>query len=58
MTMEPGRGAFFGRRKGKRLRKGQEDLVATLLPRLRVPQGEEVDPPALFVRSYGLRVVP
>jgi tRNA (guanine-N7-)-methyltransferase len=50
MTMEPGRGAFFGRRKGKRLRKGQEDLVATLLPRLRVPQGEEVDPPALFGR--------
>ena len=29
-------GAFFGRRKGKKLRAGQEDLVQTLLPRLRV----------------------
>jgi tRNA (guanine-N7-)-methyltransferase len=29
-------GAFFGRRKGKKLRAGQENLVETLLPRLRI----------------------
>lgn len=29
-------GGFFGRRKGKRLRAGQEELIRTLLPRLRV----------------------
>jgi tRNA (guanine-N7-)-methyltransferase len=29
-------GAFFGRRKGKKLRQGQADLVETLLPRLRL----------------------
>src|SRR3954469_21485139 len=29
-------GAFFGRRKGKKLRAGQDDLVRTLLPDLRV----------------------
>jgi tRNA (guanine-N7-)-methyltransferase len=29
-------GAFYGRRKGKRLRPGQQDLVETLLPRLRI----------------------
>jgi tRNA (guanine-N7-)-methyltransferase len=32
-------GAFFGRRKGKRLRAGQDDLVQTLLPRIRVTPG-------------------
>jgi tRNA (guanine-N7-)-methyltransferase len=32
-------GAFFGRRKGKRLRAGQDDLVQNLLPRLRVDPG-------------------
>jgi tRNA (guanine-N7-)-methyltransferase len=31
-----GRGAFFGRRKGKKLRQHQSDLFATLLPRLAV----------------------
>ena len=30
-------GAFFGRRKGKRLRPGQEERLATLLPERRVP---------------------
>lgn len=35
-TRERG-GAFYGRRKGKRLRHGQEERVADLLPRLRVP---------------------
>jgi tRNA (guanine-N7-)-methyltransferase len=34
--MRAGRGAFFGRRKGKRLRPHQSDLFATLLPRLAV----------------------
>jgi tRNA (guanine-N7-)-methyltransferase len=43
-------GAFFGRRKGKALRAGQQDLVATLLPHLRVPEDGPVDPAALFGR--------
>ncbi|MBM6593878.1 tRNA (guanine(46)-N(7))-methyltransferase TrmB [Microvirga pudoricolor] len=34
-----GTGAFFGRRKGKRLRAGQDDLVQNLLPALRVAPG-------------------
>jgi tRNA (guanine-N7-)-methyltransferase len=33
-------GAFFGRRKGKRLRAGQDDLVQNLLPALRVAPGQ------------------
>ncbi|MBZ6077066.1 tRNA (guanine(46)-N(7))-methyltransferase TrmB [Microvirga puerhi] len=41
-------GAFFGRRKGKRLRAGQDDLVRTLLPALRVTS--DVAPEALFLR--------
>ncbi len=42
-------GAFFGRRKGKRLRAGQEDRVATLLPALRLPGGDApLDLGALF----------
>lgn len=40
-------GAFFGRRKGKRLRAGQEDVLRTLLPRLQVPF-HGLDPLALF----------
>ena len=40
--------AFFGRRKGKRLRPAQEGLVQTLLPRLRVPAEGALDPAALF----------
>jgi len=42
-------GAFFGRRKGKRLRAGQDDLVRTLLPRLRVTPG--ATPADLFGRT-------
>jgi tRNA (guanine-N7-)-methyltransferase len=42
-------GAFFGRRKGKRLRAGQDDLVRTLLPALRVTPG--IAPDALFSRG-------
>ena len=41
-------GAFYGRRKGKALRKGQQDLIATLLPRLRLPEAGPVEPEALF----------
>ncbi|MFL5199067.1 MAG: tRNA (guanosine(46)-N7)-methyltransferase TrmB, partial [Microvirga sp.] len=41
-------GAFYGRRKGKALRKGQQDLIATLLPRLRLPEAGPVEPQALF----------
>jgi tRNA (guanine-N7-)-methyltransferase len=43
--------AFFGRRKGKRLRAVQEQRLADLLPALRValpPEGERLDPPGLF----------
>ncbi|GJD94895.1 tRNA (guanine(46)-N(7))-methyltransferase TrmB [Methylobacterium iners] len=43
--------AFFGRRKGKRLRAGQEQRLADLLPALRVtlpPPGESLDPSTLF----------
>ncbi|MCB8819246.1 tRNA (guanine(46)-N(7))-methyltransferase TrmB [Microvirga rosea] len=36
-------GAFFGRRKGKRLRAGQDDLVRTLLPALRFTPGAAPD---------------
>lgn len=32
--------AFFGRRKGKRLRQGQEERLETLLPRLLLPRGD------------------
>src|SRR4051794_15297082 len=39
-------GAFYGRRKGKRLRAGQENLVETLLPKLRVDPDR--DPRAAF----------
>lgn len=43
--------AFYGRRKGKRLRAGQEQRLADLLPRLRVPlppEGGRLDLPGLF----------
>ena len=35
-------GAFFGRRKGKKLRAGQDDLVQNLLPSIRVVPGSDV----------------
>jgi tRNA (guanine-N7-)-methyltransferase len=47
-------GAFYGRRKGKRLRKGQEDLVATLLPRLRLPESGPIDLDALLHHGASL----
>jgi tRNA (guanine-N7-)-methyltransferase len=39
-------GAFFGRRKGKKLRAGQDDLVQNLLPAIRVSPGSA--PASLF----------
>lgn len=44
-------GAFYGRRKGKKLRAGQADLFETLLPRLRVdPKTDLGQPEGLFGR--------
>ncbi|MET0742512.1 MAG: tRNA (guanine(46)-N(7))-methyltransferase TrmB [Microvirga sp.] len=45
-------GAFFGRRKGKRLRVGQDDLVQTLLPRLRVNPEAPAGPAAADRRTW------
>ena len=48
---EGGARAFFGRRKGKRLRGLQERRLAELLPRLRIdlpPGAGPIDPPVLF----------
>ena len=42
--------AFFGRRKGKALREGQSAMIDTVLPRLRLPEGEIADLHALFPR--------
>ncbi len=42
--------AFFGRRKGKALREGQSVMIDTVLPRLRLPEGEIADLEALFPR--------
>jgi len=42
---------LFGRRRGKKLRDGQQSLLATLLPRLTVvvpPEPQKLDLPALF----------
>ncbi|AWN40804.1 tRNA (guanine(46)-N(7))-methyltransferase TrmB [Methylobacterium durans] len=50
-TPEAPERAFFGRRKGKRLREAQEQRLAELLPRLRVglPEaGAPLDPATLF----------
>ncbi len=44
-------GAFFGRRKGKALRRGQAERIEELLPRLRIPLPNapaSLDPGALF----------
>jgi tRNA (guanine-N7-)-methyltransferase len=41
---------FYGRRKGRSLRKGQQHLIETLLPRLAIalPKSGKLDPRALF----------
>jgi tRNA (guanine-N7-)-methyltransferase len=51
-------GAFFGRRKGKQLRPGQDRLLRELLPDLRItlpgavaPEAALLDPAALFPRA-------
>jgi tRNA (guanine-N7-)-methyltransferase len=43
-------GTFYGRRKGKALRKGQQELLAKLLPRLRLRERGPIQPRALFDR--------
>jgi tRNA (guanine-N7-)-methyltransferase len=45
--------AFFGRRKGKKLRLGQGEQIASLLPRLRLPPDGPIDPTSLFPRPVG-----
>lgn len=44
---------FYGRRKGRPLRKGQQQLIDTLLPRLAIalPNAGKLDPKALFPRN-------
>jgi tRNA (guanine-N7-)-methyltransferase len=60
--MEGPERAFFGRRKGKRLRGGQEQRLSELLPKLRVslpPDGARLDPAGLFPeqkRAYWLEI--
>lgn len=49
-------GAFFGRRKGKRLRPTQEELVADLLPRLRVDAADVGALAAAFPRDLWLEI--
>ncbi len=54
-----GGGAFFGRRKGPRLRDGQVDLVARTLPRWRLPADLPADLTTLFepgVREIRLEI--
>lgn len=47
-------GAFYGRRKGKKLRAGQAGLVDDLLPRLRVDPGKDLGAlPTLFATPVG-----
>jgi tRNA (guanine-N7-)-methyltransferase len=47
-------GALYGRRKGKRLRTGQQDLLDTLLPRLRLGDDAPVDLAAVLPRSRSI----
>lgn len=49
-TTMPEQRRFYGRRKGRPLRKGQQHLIDTLLPRLAValPHSGKVDPRSLF----------
>jgi tRNA (guanine-N7-)-methyltransferase len=51
--------AFFGRRVGQRLRPGQQELIDTLLPELRLPEGALGDLARLFphpVREVRLEI--
>jgi tRNA (guanine-N7-)-methyltransferase len=47
-------GAFFGRRKGKRLRASQDELVQNLLPSIRVVPG--TDPSSLFPNAQAREI--
>lgn len=55
-----GRRILYGRRRGKPLRKGQQELIDTELPRLAIPSGDApIDPAALFggtVRACWLEI--
>ncbi len=58
-TPDFGGRAFFGRRVGQRLRPGQQELIETLLPRLRLPEGPIRDLAVLFpqpVREIRLEI--
>ncbi len=46
-------GAFYGRRRGKRLRQAQAERVETGLPALRVPADGPIDLQALFGPGFG-----
>jgi tRNA (guanine-N7-)-methyltransferase len=49
--------AFFGRRKGKKLRPGHEELLRDLLPSLRLPQsGGPIDLQALFPKTASVTI--
>lgn len=62
MTLKPipqdprGPRAFFGRRAGKKLHKGQQALFETLLPSLSVDISQSVDPRALFPDAQKLHL--
>jgi tRNA (guanine-N7-)-methyltransferase len=47
-------GAFFGRRKGKKLRAGQDELVQNLLPAIRVVPGSDL--PGQFPNSQAREI--
>jgi len=52
---EPRRRTLYGRRRGKKLRAGQQSLLDTLLPRLAIvlpPEGETID----LARAFGGRL--
>ncbi|HWA50326.1 MAG TPA: tRNA (guanosine(46)-N7)-methyltransferase TrmB [Dongiaceae bacterium] len=52
-TTIPEQRRFYGRRKGRPLRKGQQSLIDTLLPRLAIdlPAAGRLDPRALFPQT-------
>ncbi len=56
---QPERARFFGRSKGKPLRKGQKELLGDMLPRLLIALPATLDPSSLFTapkRGYRLEI--
>jgi len=49
--IEAGGGAFFGRRKGKKLRFNQAELFETVLPALRIDLAGDLSPACLFEKA-------